>query len=93
MKDFFGFAEHQDKCTYELGYISTIQRVSDNHVLSHPAGDNDAANMALAGRVIIDDISLYVPHYFPNWSNRKLLLGILIPELQRNSHILNDHFI
>ena len=62
LKDFFGFAEHQDKCSYRLGYKLTLQRNSDNHVLSHPAQDNDAASLALARRLIIDDISLYVLH-------------------------------
>ena len=58
-----------------MGYKLTLHRNSDNHVLSHRAGANDAANLASAGRDIIDDISLYVPHYTPNISNQKLLLG------------------
>ena len=32
LKDVFGFAEHQDNCTYGLGYKPTLQRNSDNHV-------------------------------------------------------------
>ena len=71
LKDFFGFAEHQDNCTYGLGYILTLQRNSDYLVLSHPVGANDAADVALAGRVFIDGFSLYVPHYTPNKSNQK----------------------
>ena len=35
LKDFFGFAEHQDNCSYGLVYKLTLQRISDNHVLSH----------------------------------------------------------
>ena len=58
-----------------MGYKLTLQRNSDNHVLSHPAQANDAENLALEGRVIIDDISLYVPHYTPSISNQKLMLG------------------
>ena len=57
LREVFGFAEHQDNCTYRLGYKLTSQRNSDNHVLGHPAGANDAANLALAGRLIIDEIS------------------------------------
>ena len=34
LKDVFGFAEHQDNCTYGLGDKLTLQRNSDNHVLS-----------------------------------------------------------
>ena len=62
LKDVCGFAEHQDKCTYGLGYILTLQRKCDIHVLSHPAQTNDAANLALLGRVTIEDPSWYVPH-------------------------------
>ena len=78
LKDIFGFAEHQDNCTYGLGEKITLQRNSDNHVLSHPAQDNDAANLALAGRVIIDVISWYVPHYTPSILNQKLMLRQIV---------------
>ena len=53
----------------------TIQRNSDKHVLSHPAQANDAANLALAGRVLVDDISWYVPLYTPSITNQKLMLS------------------
>ena len=71
LKDVFGFAEHQDTCTYGLGYKLTLQRNSDNHVLSHRAGVDNEAKLALAGRVIIEDLSWYVPHYTPSISNQK----------------------
>ena len=45
--------------------IKKHYKESDNHVLSHLAGAIDSANPALTGRGIIDDISLYVPHYIP----------------------------
>ena len=61
-----------------MGYKLTFQINSDNHVISHPAGANDAANLALAGRVILDDISLYVPHYTPNVSNQYLLMRHIV---------------
>ena len=32
LKGVFGFAEHQDNCTYGLGYKLTLQRINDNHV-------------------------------------------------------------
>ena len=67
-------AEHQHNCTYSLGYKLTLQRESDNHVICHPAEANDAANLALAGRVILYDISLSFPHHTPNMSNQKLML-------------------
>ena len=58
-----------------MGYKFTLPRNSDNHVLSHPAQTNDAANLVLAGRVIIDGISWYVPHYTPSISNQNLMLS------------------
>ena len=60
-----------------MGYKLTLQRNSDNHVLSHPAQASYAANLALAGRVIIDDISWCVPHYTSRISNQKLMLSII----------------
>ena len=73
LKDVFGFVEHHDNSTYGLGYKLTLQRNSDSHVLSHPAQAKDAANLVLAGRVIIDDISWYVPHFTPSVINQKLI--------------------
>ena len=75
LKDVFGFAEHQDNCSYGLGFKLTAQRNSDKHVLSHSAQANDAANLVLAGTVFIEDISWYVPHYSPSISNQKIFRG------------------
>ena len=75
LKDIFGFAKHLGNCSYGLGYRLTLQRPRDNHVLSHLRGATDAANLALAGRVIIDDIIFCVPHHAPNTSNQNLMLG------------------
>ena len=60
LKDGFGFAEHQENAIYGLGYKLTLQRNSDNHVLSRRSG-TDAENDALAGRVLIEEISWNVP--------------------------------
>ena len=76
-EDVFGFAEYQDNCTYGLGYKLTLQRNSDKHVLCHPAQTNDAANIALAGRVLIDDLNWCFPHYTPSISNQKILWEII----------------
>ena len=78
LKDVFGLAEYRDNCTFVFGYKLKIQRNSDNHVLSHPAAANDAAKLALAGRGIIDDISLHVPHYTSNISNQNLMLRHIV---------------
>ena len=78
LKDVFGFEEPHDNSTYGLGYKLTLYRHSDNHVLSHRAEVDSAANLALAGRVIIEDLSWYVPHYTPSISNQKLMLGHIV---------------
>ena len=59
-------------------YKLTLQRNSDNHALSNPPQTNDAANLASAGRVIINDISLSVAHYASSISNEKLMLGRIV---------------
>ena len=46
LKDVFGFAELQESCTYGIGYKLTLQRKSDNHVLSLRAAANDAVDLA-----------------------------------------------
>ena len=56
LKDIFGFAEHQEKSTYGLGYKLTLTRNTDNAALNK---DNAVAN----GRVKINSLNWYVPHY------------------------------
>ena len=75
LKEVFGCAEHQENASYGLGYKLTLKGNNENHVLSHPAGAIDAASLSLAERVIIDDLNWYVPHFTPNISNQKLMLG------------------
>ena len=57
--DIFGFAEHQEKGTYGLGYKLTLTRNSDNAVLNK---DNAVNN----GRIRINALEWYVPHYTPS---------------------------
>ena len=74
LKIFFCFAEHQTNCTYGLGCKLSLERNIDNHVINNPAGAYDAAKLGLAGRVVIEDISLYVLLCTPNILNQKLML-------------------
>ena len=60
-----------------MGYKLTLQRNSDNHVLGHRAGTN-AENLAIAGRVNIEDLSWYDPHYTLSISSQKLMLGHIV---------------
>ena len=59
LKAFFGFAEHQEKGTYGLGYKLTLTRNTDNAVLNKAAATNNA-------KVKINSLDWYVPHYSPN---------------------------
>ena len=59
LKDIFGFAEHQEKGTYGLGYKLTLTRNTDNAVLNKD-------NVVVNGRVKINSLDWYVPHYNPN---------------------------
>ena len=58
MKDIFGFAEHQEKGTYGLGYKLTMTRNTDNAVLNKTAA-------TINGKVKINSPDWYVPHYSP----------------------------
>ena len=68
LKDIFGFAEHQEKGTYGLGYKLTLTGNSDNAVLKK---DNAVGN----GRVKINSLDWYVPHYNPNFEEYNKLLN------------------
>ena len=93
LKDVFGLTEHQDKCTHGVTYKLTLQRNSDNHLLSHPAVANDAANLVLAGRVIKDDISWYAHFILQIYQFKNYCLDVLNLELQRTCHIWKDQLI
>ena len=59
LKDIFGFVDHQENGTYGLGYKLTLTRNTDNAVLNK---DNAVVN----GRVKINSLDWYVPHFSPN---------------------------
>ena len=56
LKDIFGFAEHQEKGTYGLGYKLTLTRNSDNAVLNKDNAVNNA-------KIKINGLEWYIPHY------------------------------
>ena len=66
LKDVFGFAEYQEKGTYGLGYKLTLTRNTDNAVLNK---DNAINN----GRIKINAIEWYVPHYTPSMQQQSIL--------------------
>ena len=70
LKDIFGFARHQEKETYGLGYKLTLTRYTDNAVLNKAAATNN-------GKVKINSFDCYIPHYSPNLEEyKKLMLQI-----------------
>ena len=65
-KDVFGFAEHQEKATYGLGYKLTLTRKKDEAVIEKANGIADA-------RIKIHHIHWYVPHYTPSMSQQAIM--------------------
>ena len=74
LQDVFGFSAHQEKATYGLGYILTLTRNSDNAVLNK----GDAINL---GKVIINAIEWYVPHYTASMSQQTLLSNQIVNKI------------
>ena len=66
LKNVFGFAEHQEKGTYGLGYIMTLKRNKYNVVLDKAGGVVDA-------RIKIDHNHWCVPHYTPSIQQQSIL--------------------
>ena len=59
LKDIFGFAEHQEKGTYGLGYKLTLTRNTDNGALNKDNAVNNA-------KIKINAVEWYAPHYTPS---------------------------
>ena len=74
LRDEFGFAEWQEKGTYGLGYKLTLTRNSDNAVLNK---DNAIA----IGKVKINAIEWYVPHYTPSMSKQDVLMKQILNKI------------
>ena len=66
LKDIFGFAEHEEKTTYGFGHKLTLPRNNDDSVLNQA----DAINI---GKIEINAIELYVPHYTPSIPQQAIL--------------------
>ena len=66
LKDVFGFAEYQEKGTYGLSYKLTLTRNTNNAVWNK----DNAINL---GRIKINAIEWYVPHYTPSIQQQSIL--------------------
>ena len=67
LKDTFGFAEHQEKATYGLGYKLTLTRNSDDAVLNK-------TNATAIGKIKINSTDWYVPHYTASLKEQGILM-------------------
>ena len=77
LKDIFGYAEHQEKGTYGLGYKLTLTRNTDNTVLNKD-------NVVVNGRVKINSLDWYVAHFSPNLEEYTKLMT----QIKKNSPTL-----
>ena len=77
LKDIFGFAEHQEKGAYGLGYKLTLTRNTDNAVLNKAAATSN-------GKVKINSLDWYIPHYSPNLEE----YGILMIQIKKSTPTL-----
>ena len=71
LKNVFVFAENQEKATYGLGYKLTLTRNSDNSVLNR-------ADATILGKVKINAIEWYVPHYTASMSQQAILSNEIV---------------
>ena len=74
LKDVFGFAECQEKCTYGLGYKVTLRRNKDDAVIDKSGGVAD-------GRIRIDHIQWYVPRYTPSIQQQSILSNQILKKM------------
>ena len=65
-KDVFGFAKHQEKATYGLGYKLTLTKNKDEAVVYKAEGIADAG-------IKVDHNHWYVPHYTPSIQQQGIL--------------------
>ena len=70
LKNLFGFAD-QDKITYGLGYTLTLKRNNNNDPINRTAAVD-------AAKVVVKDISWYIPHYVPTLENHQLVLNQIL---------------
>ena len=66
----FGFAD-QEKITYGLGYSLTLKRNNNNDPIIRDNGVD-------AAKIVIKDISWYIPHYVPSLENQQLVMDQIL---------------
>ena len=74
LRDVLGFAEHQEKASYGLGYKLTLTRNSNSAVLSKDNAVNNA-------KIKINSIEWYIPHYTPSIPQQTMLSNQILSKL------------
>ena len=74
LKDFFGFAEHQEKGTFGFGYKLFLTRNTENAVLSKGNAVDDA-------KIKNNAIAWYVPNYTPSITQQNILMNQIIKKM------------
>ena len=69
LKDVFGFAEHQEKATFGLGFKMTLTRKKDEAVIEKGIAD---------ARIKIHHIHWYVAHYTPSLQQQIILMKEIV---------------
>ena len=80
LRDLFGFAE-QEKITYGLGYTLTLKRNSNNDAILR-------GNAVDAAKVVVKDISWYIPHYVPIIENQQLVMDQILNKKPTELHYI-----
>ena len=70
LSDIFGFAD-QEKITYGLGYSLTLKRNNNHDPIIRDNGVD-------AAKIVIKDISWYIPHYTPSMENQQLVMDQIL---------------
>ena len=73
LKDVFGFAPHQEKATFGLGYKLTLTRNKEEAVI-------DKAGATVDAGIKIDHIHWYVPHSTPSIQQQGILSKQILSE-------------
>ena len=82
LKDLFGFAD-QENITFGLGYTLTLKRNTNNDLILRGAGVD-------AAKVVVKDISWYIPHYVPNLENQQLVLDQILNKDPTELHYIES---
>ena len=79
LKDVFGFAEHEERASYGLGYKLILTRNGDNCVLIETNATNNAKNK-------INGFEWYIPQNTPNMEEQKIISQQILGKITTELH-------